>query len=422
MMKSALSDSRAQVSAAAAGDPEPAPRGTLLGDFIGAVLPGNDAALERAVELITRHPQIDYARLMVAPAGGGLDGLMIEAEANGNARAGAYRATAGDAPGSDRSPWATSGLERWSGGSAAMPSALRERGMASGARFPIGDGAPGTLICGSRGATALSPETIDWCRAAATIVQSVLECRRLESELLQVQRAGTVGELASAVVHDFNNVLTGIIGFCAILRSQLPVEHPAQQAAEMIDSLSVGGADLTRQLLDFARRDDGSAQTADVNRIVREVCSLATSTTPSDIEVAVQLEAPLPPVRCEPQLLRQALTNLAFNAADAMPEGGRMVVRTRLVTGELSDGGSDERRAAPGRQVAIDVSDDGTGIAPDVLPRIFEPFFTTKRAGSGTGLGLASVQRIARRYGGRIDVATREGAGSTFTLVLPVAA
>ena len=178
----------------------------------------------------------------------------------------------------------------------------------------------------------------------------------------------------------------------------------------MIDSLSTTGHDLTRQLLDFARAGGGAAELLDLNEVVREVRALTASVMLEGIALSLDPERSLPLVRAERALLHQALTNLVLNALDAMPDGGKIVLRTRVTAGTQGK-----------RRVAIDVIDEGTGIGADVLPHVFKPFFTTKEAGSGTGLGLTSVQRIAQRHGGSVEVKSTPGSGSTFTLRLPEA-
>ena len=216
------------------------------------------------------------------------------------------------------------------------------------------------------------------------------------------------------MVHDLNNVLTGVAGFGSLLRSELPDGEPAQRHLEMIDSLTAAGRDLTRQLLDFARHDDGATELVDLNDVVREVRGLTALATFDRIEVTLQLTEPLPQVRVERPLIVQALTNLVMNAADAMPGGGKIVLRTRAV--EEPPAGE-----AGGPAVAIDVMDSGGGIPADVLPHVFKPFFTTKSRGNGTGLGLTSVQRIAERHGGGVHAKSTRGVGSTFALWVPIA-
>lgn len=339
------------------------------------------------MDLQLSHPDIDYVLLEVAAPLAGPGGLAIE------------RGPAG-VP-FEEEPTETPG---------GLAAALKERSLTSAARLPIGEDGSGSLTLGSRSAGALAEPMLGWCEAVANIFESMLTQRRLEAELLRAQRAQLTAELASAIVHDVNNVFTGIVGFGSILASELPADHPAPRHVDMIDSLSTTGHDLTRQLLDFARPGGGAAELLDLNEVVHEVRALTASVMLEGIALSLDLERSLPPVRAERALLYQALTNLVLDAIDAMAGGGKIVLRTRVTAG-----------AEGTRKVALDVIDEGTGIAPDVLPHVFKPFFTTKEAGSGTGLGLTSVQRIAERHGGSVEVKSTPGSGSTFTLRLPEA-
>ena len=392
----------------------------LLHEVIRAALAGSDPALQCSVELLTRHPGIDYVLLEAPPPAGGPNGLRIEhlRGAAGDRKpqpAAPAVSTASSAhviPAADEVQW-------WPRESGAMPQPLLERGLASAVRIPFSGGA---LSVGSRDVSAISALALARCRAVAHIFEAALERRRLEAELLQRQRAHLASELATGIVHDFNNVLTGVVGFGALLRSQLPDDHPARRYVELIEMLGASAADLGRQLLDLARHGEEAAELLDPNDIARDVGALAECATAQGIAVELDLEESLPSVRGSPSLLRQALTNLVLNAADAAPDGGAVLLRTRLVTGAVAGEGRDIPAAVAERYVAIDVVDHGTGIPPEVLPHVFEPFFTTKDPGSGTGLGLTSVRRIARRYGGSVEVESTPGAGSTFMLRLPVAA
>ena len=297
-----------------------------------------------------------------------------------------------------------------------MPRPLRERGLASALKIPMAGGA---LTVGSHGPSAGSPSTVAWCRAAARVLEAVLERRQLETELLRLERGRALCELAASVAHDFNNVLTGVMGVSALLRAQISDVHPAQQCLRMLDMLAASGAELGAQLLSFARDRGTGTGAVDMNDVVREVCALMRHATPANIEVESELERPLPPMNGIPALLRLMLTNLVLNATDAMPGGGCIVLRTRFVP-DVADQRDGARRPTPHGDISAAVIDGGTGIAPEALSRVFEPFFTTKSESGGSGLGLTSVRRVAERHGGRVEVASTVGAGSTFTVVLPV--
>ena len=386
---------------------EPPAAGDLLVRLIRLAASGAGDVLERCVALIAEHPRIDYASLELCAALGGPAGRVIERETP------AAHSSQGDAspprphpPSAEPCKKAQARTQVWRGGAETLPQSLAGRGLIAAARFPIGAPCVGTLTAGGRQTEVTDGTTLEFCWAAAAVLTGVVERLQLEQQLLHLQRVQLLGELTSAIVHDFSNVLTGVIGFCAIARSQLPDGHPARHHIEMIDSLGASGVDLTRQLLGFVRRDDTSDQLIDVRSLGEQVTRLCGSATPPGVRVEFGCDGALPAVSGERSLLEQALTNLVINAANAMPRGGTVRVHAR-------------RTASAG--VAIDVIDSGTGIPADVLPHIFEPFFTTRAADGGTGLGLTSVQRIARRHGGRIDVVSEAGGGTTFTLELPAA-
>ncbi len=379
----------------------------LFLEFLETALSMSDHALRGAADVLTRHPGIDYVRVEAPAPEGKAGGLVIERPASpgGVPRSSPALALPLDC-----------GLRVWHEGSAAMPRPLCERGLVSALHIPLAHGA---LTVGSRGPSAASPSTVAWCRAAARVLEAVLERRQMETELLRLEQGRALGEIAACVAHDFNNVLSGVMAATTLLREQIPDVHPAQQCLRMLDMLAASGAELGAQLLNFARDRGTGTEAVDVNEAVREVCALMRHCTPANIEIESELEQPLPLVSGIPALLRLMLTNLVLNASDATPGGGRVVVRTRLVPD-----GADRRdgacRVTPHGHISVVVLDGGTGIAPEVLSRLFEPFFTTKGESGGSGLGLTSVRRIVARHGGRVEVASTVGAGSTFTVVLPV--
>jgi PAS domain S-box-containing protein len=232
---------------------------------------------------------------------------------------------------------------------------------------------------------------------------------RLEAQFLQAQKLESVARLASGVAHDFNNLLTVILS-CSELLLEAPTERVTEQAEE-IAAAADRGRGLTRQLLSFARKEVVAPATLDLSAQVRASEKLLRRLLGEDIELVVEVQAPLWPVRCDPGQIDQVLFNLVVNARDAMPRGGRITVTTANVPG-AADAAHDE-------MVRLSVSDRGTGISPEVREHLFEPFFTTKPIGKGTGLGLATVQGIIRQHGGRLEVESTPGSGSVFTALLP---
>ncbi len=237
------------------------------------------------------------------------------------------------------------------------------------------------------------------------IGSDVTEQRELEQQLQHARKLDAVGQLAGGVAHDFNNILTGIAGYTelALARSDGLDDELRSDLQEILGGARRAGA-LTRQLLTFARREVARPQAVDLNGVIEGVSTFLRGTIRADVSVVTDLAAELPRVKVDPHQLEQVLLNLVLNAGDAMPEGGVLTVRTF---------------APSAGEVALFVSDTGTGMSADVRARMFEPFFTTKEVGKGTGLGLATVYGIVEECGGRIVVESEPGHGSAFTVTLP---
>jgi PAS domain S-box-containing protein len=249
-------------------------------------------------------------------------------------------------------------------------------------------------------------------------LRDVTDRRRLEAEVQRTQKMDTVGMLAGGVAHDFNNVLTGIQSAAAMARLELPRDHAAEGDLAEIERQCQRAATLVRQLLAFARKQPLARRTLSVNEVVLDVESLLRRVIGENVRFAVELQPDVWNVSGDSAQLEQVMMNLCINARDAMPEGGRLTVRTANLTAssELAARG----RTVPGkRYVVLTVQDTGMGISSRTLERIFEPFFTTKAPGRGTGLGLAVVHGIVRQHDGLIEVDSAPGAGSTFSVLLP---
>jgi two-component system, cell cycle sensor histidine kinase and response regulator CckA len=244
--------------------------------------------------------------------------------------------------------------------------------------------------------------------------------REAEEQLRQAQKMDAIGQLAGGIAHDFNNLLTGILGHASVVLELAPEGSEIRESAATISQAGLRAAELTRQLLGFARH--GALRTApvDVHAIAREVSRLLARTVDKRIRIVERLAAAQSTVVADAGQLQQALLNLAVNARDAMPDGGELALESAVV--EL-DARWCERHPAtsPGPHLAITVADTGQGIAPEIAQRMFEPFFTTKPAGRGTGMGLAMVYGIARDHRGAVEVASVPGEGARFTLLLPLA-
>ena len=254
----------------------------------------------------------------------------------------------------------------------------------------------------------------------AGMVQDITELKHTEELLRQMQRMESVGTLAGGVAHDFNNLLTVINGYSQLLAGALPAEDPRYQHVREIQRAGERAAELTRQLLAFSRKQILTPRLFDLNQLVRESQGLLKPVLGDRVELLLELADSVCLVHADPMQLEQVLINLAANARDAMPRGGRFRIRTAaLLMREFS--GTSGEQISPGRYVELLVSDDGSGMDEQTRRRIFEPFFTTKPEGKGTGLGLASVYGIVRQSGGWITVSSEPGSGTAFRILLPSA-
>ena len=239
-----------------------------------------------------------------------------------------------------------------------------------------------------------------------------------EAQLRQSQKMDAVGQLTGGVAHDFNNILTVITGTIEILADGVQDRPRLAAIARMIDEAATRGADLTHQLLAFARRQPLEPRPVDPNALARDAASLLRPTLGEQIEIEAMLEDDVWRAIADPAQLTTALLNLAVNARDAMPGGGKLTLETgNVVLDESYAEANAEVRAGP--YVMIAVSDTGSGMTPDVLERVFEPFFTTKDVGKGTGLGLSMVYGFVKQSGGHIKVYSEVGHGTTIKLYLP---
>ena len=244
----------------------------------------------------------------------------------------------------------------------------------------------------------------------------------MEKQLRQAQKMEAIGNLTGGLAHDFNNLLGIIIGNLDLLRAQpgggiTKDPNLEQLTAEALDA-ALRGADLTRRLLAFARRQTLQPQRLDLNELIDGISKLLRRTLGTDIEIVLKLDPQVWPVNVDPSQLGASLINIVNNARDAMPNGGILTIATS--NSELDeDYTSAQADVAPGSYVLIEVSDTGSGIPKELLDHIFDPFFTTKEQGKGTGLGLSMVFGFIKQSAGHVSVYSELGHGTTFRLYLP---
>jgi PAS domain S-box-containing protein len=250
------------------------------------------------------------------------------------------------------------------------------------------------------------------------ISRDITQRRQIEEQLRQTGTLEAVGQLAGGVAHDFNNLLTAVLGHLALAQEQLPADHPARELVAGGEQAAWRAADLTRQLLGFARRHALRLEPTDPAACVAETVALLRRTIDPRIAIDVRTDPPPGPVLADAGQIGQVLLNLCLNARDAMPEGGTLTLEAADVTVDEAHAGR-HVAARPGAYVRLRVADTGAGIPPEVRERIFEPFFTTKGPGQGTGLGLAVVHGIVEQHRGWVEVASEPGRGSRFDVYLP---
>jgi two-component system cell cycle sensor histidine kinase/response regulator CckA len=252
------------------------------------------------------------------------------------------------------------------------------------------------------------PVVVGVARDVTELIKAVDELKRSQERLRHAQKLEAVGRLAGGVAHDFNNILTAIVGGAGLMLESLPAGHPCREEADEIRRAGEQASALTRQLLSFSRRDEGQPRVLDLRETFGPMKKMLSRLLPADIELEMSVPDRLGPVRIDPGQAEQVLLNLVVNAGDAMPQGGKVTVDLR----DAAEGGG---LSVP--CVCLSVSDTGSGMDDSTLARIFEPFFTTKA--HGVGLGLAMVRDIAARGGGSVAVESSPGRGSTFSVYWP---
>jgi PAS domain S-box-containing protein len=250
-------------------------------------------------------------------------------------------------------------------------------------------------------------------------VQDLTPRKRLEEEFRHSQKMEAVGRLAGGIAHDFNNLLTVITGYGGLAQGQLGPDHPARGSLTEVEAACGRAAALTRQLLAISRKQVFSVRVLDPNALVTETSAMIGRLLGPSIELAVELDPAAGRIRADRGQMEQVILNLSINARDAMPQGGRLVLRTSNVVLEGNPVGFRGEPVKPGPYVLIGVRDTGTGMTAETLEHLFEPYFTTKDPGKGTGLGLSTVRGIIGQCGGSVDVFTEPGRGTEVLVYLP---
>jgi signal transduction histidine kinase len=265
----------------------------------------------------------------------------------------------------------------------------------------------------------VATRTAELQTALTRLKEEMAEHARTEENLRQAQKMEAVGQLAGGIAHDFNNLLTIIRGYTQHLMAELNPGRAVMEALREIDAAAERAAKLTGQMLLFSRKQRMQPRSIHLNEVINQFDTMLRRSLGEHITLEIQTgQVPLT-IRADPVMMEMAVLNLAVNARDAMPRGGKLLITAGLVEITGTEGRNDPK-ARPGRFVRLSVEDSGCGITADVRPHLFEPFFTTKETGKGTGLGLATVYGIVKQHEGWIEVESEPDRGTRFNIFLPV--
>jgi PAS domain S-box-containing protein len=267
---------------------------------------------------------------------------------------------------------------------------------------------------------SVSPTLYAGDKAVLGYCTDITEHKQMTNQFLQAQKMEAVGRLAGGVAHDFNNMLMAIMGYAEVMMQELHQDDPLYHSVAEITRAAERAASLTRQLLAFSRKQILEHRVINLNAVFSSMENMLQRLLGEDIELILALDPQVAAVKTDPGQMEQVIMNLAVNARDAMPRGGKLIIETSNVyLDEIYAQAHAE--VTPGPHVRLAISDNGMGIAPEAMPYLFEPFYTTKEVGKGTGLGLSTVYGIAKQSGGHITVYSEPGGGATFKIYLPQA-
>jgi len=248
----------------------------------------------------------------------------------------------------------------------------------------------------------------------------ISERKRMENQLRQSEKLNAIGMMAGGIAHDFNNMMGGILGYTELLALKMEDDPLQKSYTENIIKTINRASELINQLMDFARKGNAELKVVDLHKIISDSVNLLTRSIDRNIHCTVKLDARSSRIMGDAAQLQNAFLNLGLNARDAMPGGGELNIITKNVYFSDSIAAKKNSQITPGDYIEVDISDNGTGISPEIIESIFDPFFTTKSQGKGTGMGLSAVYGSVQSHNAAIDVYSEIGYGSTFKLFFPL--